>query len=149
MKQKLVFLGDVNSINIELIQKSHKLLKNKVNYLIIGNVRDLSEYLKKLSSNLDINEIYNPLNFKNFKLNSLNIFNVDDISTEKYQNLLNQIKIANQLANTLNMDLVTLPINKSIFKKKLSFNGMTEYLAKLNKKIPQCLCMEKNFQLYL
>jgi len=78
LKQKLVFLGDVNSINIELIQKSHKLLKNKVNYLIIGNVRDLSEYLKKLSSNLDINEIYNPLNFKNFKLNSLNIFNVDD-----------------------------------------------------------------------
>ncbi len=145
MKQKLVFLGDVNSINIELIQKSHKLLKNKVNYLIIGNVRDLSEYLKKLSSNLDINEIYNPLNFKNFKLNSLNIFNVDDISTEKYQNLLNQIKIANQLANTLNMDLITLPINKSIFKKKLPFNGMTEYLAKLNKKNTTMLMYGEKF----
>ena len=145
MKQKLVFLGDVNSINIELIQKSHKLLKNKVNYLIIGNVRDLSEYLNKLSSNLDINEIYNPLNFKNFKLNSLNIFNVDDISTEKYQNLLNQIKIANQLANTLNMDLITLPINKSIFKKKLPFNGMTEYLAKLNKKNTTMLMYGEKF----
>ena len=34
------------------------------------------------------------------------------------KNLLNQIEIANQLANTLNMDLITLPINKSIFKKK-------------------------------
>ena len=145
MKQKLVFLGDVNSINIELIQKSHKLLKNKVNYLIIGNVRDLSKYLNKLSSNLDINEIYNPLNFKNFKLNSLNIFNVDDISTEKYQNLLNQIKIANQLANTLNMDLITLPINKSIFKKKLPFNGMTEYLAKLNKKNTTMLMYGEKF----
>ncbi len=134
MKEKLVFLGDINSINIELIQKSHKFLKNRIKFLIIGNIRDLSKYLKRLSSNLCINEIYNPLNFKNLKLNTLNIFNVDDISTQKYQNLLNQIKIANQLANTLNMDLVTLPINKSIFKKKLPFNGMTEYLAKLNKK---------------
>ncbi len=145
MKKKLVFLGDVNSINIELIHKSHKLLKNKINYLIIGNIRDLSKYLNKLSSKLDINEIYNPLNFKNFKLNSLNIFNIDDISTQKYQNLLNQIKIANQLANTLNMDLVTLPINKSIFKKKLSFNGMTEYLAKLNKKNTTMLMYGEKF----
>ena len=145
MKQKLVFLGDVNSINIELIQKSHNLLKNKINYLLIGNIRDLSKYLNKLSSNLEINEIYNPLNFKNFKINSLNIFNIDDISTQKYQNLLNQIKIANQLANILNMDLVTLPINKSIFKKKLSFNGMTEYLAKLNKKNTTMLMYGEKF----
>ena len=27
-----------------------------------------------------------------------------------------------------------MPINKSIFKKKLKFIGMTEYLGKLNKK---------------
>ena len=84
MKQKLVFLGDVNSINIELIQKSHKLLKNKVNYLIIGNVRDLSKYLNKLSSNLDINEIYNLLILK-ISIKFSKYFCVDDISTEKYQ----------------------------------------------------------------
>ena len=89
MKEKLVFLGDINSINIELIYKSHKFLKNKVRFLLIGNIKDLSKYLNKLSSNLNINEIYNPLNFKNFKLNSLNIFNVENISTLKYKNLLN------------------------------------------------------------
>ena len=32
------------------------------------------------------------------------------------------------------IDLVNLPINKSVFKKKIEFTGMTEYLAKINKK---------------
>ena len=32
------------------------------------------------------------------------------------------------------MILITMPINKSIFKKKIKFIGMTEYLGKLNKK---------------
>ncbi len=147
MREKLVFLGDVNSINIELIYKSHKFLKNKVKFLIIGNINDLSKYLNKLSSNIKINEIYNPLNFKNFKLNSLNIFNIENISTHKYKNLLNQINIANQLANTLKIDLVTLPINKSIFKKRLPFNGLTEYLAKLNKKNTTMLMHGEKFSI--
>ena len=33
-----------------------------------------------------------------------------------------------------NYDLVTMPINKEIFKKNMNFNGLTEYLGKINKK---------------
>ena len=34
--------------------------------------------------------------------------------------LLNQIKISNHLSNKTKLDLVTLPINKSVLKKKLN-----------------------------
>ena len=43
----------------------------------------------------------------------LNIFNIRNISNKKYINLLNQIKIANKLANITKFDLITMPINKS------------------------------------
>ena len=134
MKKKLVFVGDTDSINIELIDKSHNSLKNKVEYILLCNTRDVSKYLKKLGSKLSINEIYNPLNFQNYKKNYLNCFNIEDISKEKYKNLINQINISNYLANASKIDLITLPINKSLFKKKIEFIGMTEYLAKINKK---------------
>ena len=134
MKKKLVFVGDTDSINIELIDKSHMSLKNKVQYILLCSTKDLSKYLKKLGSKLSINEIYNPLNFQNYKKNYLNCFNIEDISKEKYKNLINQINISNYLANASKIDLITLPINKSLFKKKIEFIGMTEYLAKINKK---------------
>ena len=35
-KKKFVFIGDTNSINIEIICKSHKFLKNKIKYILIG-----------------------------------------------------------------------------------------------------------------
>ena len=47
--------------------------------------------------------------------------------------MINQINIANYISNCTKIDLVTLPINKSIFKKEIEFTGMTEYLAKINK----------------
>ena len=134
MKKKLVFVGDTDSINIELIDKSHTSLKNKVQYILLCSTKDLSKYLKKIGSKLSINEIYNPLNFQNYKKNYLNCFNIEDISKEKYKNLINQINISNYLANASKIDLITLPINKSLFKKKIEFIGMTEYLAKINKK---------------
>ena len=63
MKKKFVFLGDENSINIEIIDKSHKFLRNKVKYILLGNIKELSKYLNKLKSN-NINEIHNPLALK-------------------------------------------------------------------------------------
>ena len=66
MKKKFVFLGDINSINIELIHKSHKFLQNKVKYILFGNVNELSKYLRSLKSKLIINEIYDPINFSNY-----------------------------------------------------------------------------------
>jgi len=134
LKKKFVFLGDENSINIEIIHKSHKLLKKKVKYILIGNIKELSEYLNNLQSKLNINEIHNPLNFENYNYEALNIYNIDHVSKKKFKNLLNQINIANYLANLSKIDLVTLPINKSLFKREIEFIGMTEYLAKINKK---------------
>lgn len=132
MKRKLVFIGDVDSVNIELINKSHSLIKNKVEYLLVGNIKDLEKYLKIINSKLKINEIFNPINFESYNKDKLNIFNINNVSKEKYKNLINQIELSNHLSNITKIDLVTLPINKSIFKKKISFTGMTEYLAKLN-----------------
>jgi 4-hydroxythreonine-4-phosphate dehydrogenase len=134
LKKKFVFLGDLDSINLELIYNSHGYLKNKVKYILLGNIKDASRYLSKINSKIEINEIYSPFNFENYKKNSLNFFNIENIYKEKYQILLNQLSIANHLSNSSRIDLVTLPINKSLFKKKIKFTGMTEYLAKINKK---------------
>ena len=134
MKKKFVFLGDENSINIEIIDKSHKFLRNKVKYILLGNIKELSKYLNKLKSKLNINEIHNPLSFENYNHKTLNLFNIDHVSKKKYKNLINQINIANYLANSSQIDLVTLPINKSLFKREIEFTGMTEYLSKINNK---------------
>jgi 4-hydroxythreonine-4-phosphate dehydrogenase len=132
LKKKFVFLGDLDSINLELIHNSHNYLKKKVKYILLGNIKDASKYLSKINSKIEINEIYNPLNFENYKINTLNFFNIENIHKEKYEILLNQLSIANHLSNSSQIDLVTLPINKSVFKKKIEFTGMTEYLAKIN-----------------
>ena len=134
IKNKLVFLGDTNSINIEIVIKSFNFLKNKLNYILICNKKDLIKNPLFRDSKLILNEILDPLSFKNYKRNYLNIFNVEDISNRKYKNLLNQIQISNIIANLTKYDLVTMPINKDIFKKEMEFIGMTEYLGDLNKK---------------
>jgi 4-hydroxythreonine-4-phosphate dehydrogenase len=133
LKKKFVFLGDLDSINLELIHNSHNFLKDKVEYILLGNIKDASIYLSKINSKLEINEIYNPLNFENYNKYALNFFNIENINKTKYQILINQLNIANHLSNSSQIDLVTLPINKSVFKKKIEFTGMTEYLAKINK----------------
>ena len=134
MKNKYVFLGDTNSINIEIISKSYSLLKGKVKYILIGNINDLKRYLLKIKSKLKINEILNPLDFGEFNDQSINIFNIENNNSKKYKNLLNQLTIANALSNKTNYDLVTMPINKAIFKKNIKFTGLTEYLGKINRK---------------
>ena len=144
-KKKIIFLGDTNSINIELVIKSFKFLKNKVNYIIVCNKNELikNKFFKK--SKLKINEILDPINFTNYKKNNLNIFNVENTSKTKYLNLLNQIKISNEIANFTKYDLITMPINKDVFKKKISFIGMTEYLGFLNKKQTSMLMYGDSF----
>ena len=129
IKCKYVLLGDDDSINIEIILKSFQYLKNKVKYLIICNKDKL---IKK--NKLKINEIYDPVSFIGYNKNELNVFNVKDISKKKYLNILNQINIGNNLANLTKYDLITLPINKALFKKNIEFIGMTEYLGKINNK---------------
>ena len=145
IKKKYIFLGDCDSINIEIICKSYPLLKNKIKYIIIGNLEDLQKYLKKIKINIKIKEIIDPYDFNKVDVNYLNIYNVNNISIEKYKNLLNQIKIANMISNKTSLDLITMPIDKSLFKKKIKFIGMTEYLAEINKQKTIMLLYGDNF----
>ena len=146
-KKKYVFLGDLNSINIELISKSHSTLKNKVNYILIGNKVEIERHLRRIKSTIPTNEIQEPLSFIGYKKDSLNIFHIEDISNKKYENILNQIYISNKISNYTKYDLVTMPINKSILKKNMKFIGMTEYLGKLNKKKTIMLMHGENFSI--
>lgn len=134
LNKKYVFLGDTHSINIEIICKSFSKLKKKTDYILIGNIKDLQKYLFKIKSKIEIKEIFDPFNFRECNNNLLNIFNVENVSKKKFKNLLNQLKIANNISNTTKIDLVTMPINKDLFKKEIQFMGMTEYLGKLNKR---------------
>ncbi len=145
IKKKYIFLGDCDSINIEIICRSNNLLKNKIKYILIGNIDDLQKYLKKIKSNLKLKEIIDPYDFKEVDKNFLNIYNVNDVSSEKFKNLLNQIKIANFICNKTGLDLITMPIDKSLFKKKIKFIGMTEYLAEINKRKTIMLLYGNNF----
>ena len=145
IKKKYVYLGDCDSINIELICNAFHVLKNKTKYILIGNLKILKEYLSKIKSDISINEIINPYDFDECNNNSLNIFNIENISAQKYKNLLNQINIANHLANNSQNDLVTMPINKSLIKKKIKFIGVTEYLGKINNKKTMMLMYGEKF----
>ena len=145
IKKKYIFLGDCDSINIEIIYKSYPLLKNKIKYIIIGNIKDLQKYLKKIKANIKIKEIIDPYNFHEIDINQLNIYNVNNVSSEKFKNLINQIKIANIISNKTGLDLITMPIDKSLFKKKIKFTGMTEYLAEINKQKTIMLLYGDNF----
>ena len=144
-KNKYVFLGDTNSINVEIICKSVKRISPNIRYILIGNLIDLKKYLKKIKLNYKINEVLDPYNFETFKYNYLNIFNIENISNLKYKNLLNQLNFCNYISNKTKNDLVTMPINKSIFKENIKFIGITEYLGKLNKKKTMMLMLGDNF----
>ena len=132
-KKKYIFLGDCDSLNIEIICKSFAKLKKNNLYIIIGNINEFKRYLKRLKSSIIVKEIINPYDFDQCEDKYLNIFNIENISNKKYKNILNQIQIANIIANKTRKDLITMPVNKSTIKKNTDFVGMTEYLGKLNK----------------
>lgn len=145
IKKKFVFVGDTNSINIEIILRSHAIIKNKIMYVIICNKSDFEKYLKRINFKIKINEIFDPIKFTNYEKDSLNIFNIHNISKEKYKNLLNQINFSNKFSTLTGYDLVTMPVDKSIFKAKIKFTGITEYLGKINKTKTAMLMHGENF----
>ena len=126
-KKKYIFLGDTDSINIEIILNSYLFLKNKLKFIIICNKYELESYIKRLKLDIKINIIFDPISFNSYDDNCINIFDIDNKYKEKYKNLLNQLNISNQLSKSTGFDLVTMPIDKSIFKKKIHFIGITEY----------------------
>ena len=134
MKKKFVFIGDTDSINIEIIVKSHKHIKNKIRYILIGDKGEFIKYFSKLSSNLKINSVSDPISFFDYDKESLNFFDIQNVSKKKCSNLINQINFSNHLSSKSKIDLITMPINKSLLKKNIDFVGMTEYLGHINNK---------------
>ena len=143
---KIIFAGDTDSINLEIIFNSHNYLKNKVNYYLVGNILEIYAHLKKLKKQIKINEIINPFDFTNLKNDYLNVYNLKK-SNSKIDNLIAQINFCNLICNKTKYDLVTMPIDKSVFKKKMKFNGMTELLAELNNKDTVMLMYGEKFSI--
>ena len=83
MKKKFVFIGDINSINIEIIIKSHNFLKNKVKYILLGNISDLENELSKLFCKKKVNRIIDPFNQLNYKKDQINIYNIENLGKKK------------------------------------------------------------------
>lgn len=133
VNKKYVFVGDIDSINIEIIAKSFLFLKNKVNYVLIGSYEEIKKYLLKINSPIKIQKINDIFTFDNLNQNKLNIYDIL-YKSDKLKTLINQIEVCNFLALKTGIDLVTMPINKSIFKENIDFIGMTEHLGKLNNK---------------
>ena len=147
MKNKIIFLGDTNSINLELIFKSYKKLKRKVKFIIVADLKILRNSTESKMYDVNINEILDPIGFTDYNSNALNIFDVSH-RKNKIDNLLSQLKISNKICNLKRYDLITMPINKYIFKKKISnFIGMTELLGNLNDVETTMLMVGENFSI--
>ena len=146
-KKKYIFLGDLESINVELIAKSFNHLKNKIKYIIIGDLKSTKKILKQLNFDIEINCIFNPFDFEKINNNKLNIFDLYNPKLNKVENILNQLKFTNNLCNTTGYDLVTMPIDKSLIKRKIEFIGMTEYLGQINKCRTFMLMYGENFSI--
>ena len=132
---KLVYIGDINSINLEIIEKAHnELFLNKIRYILIGNLNEANKYFKKIKTNKKIIEIFDLNSLRDIEKYAINFFDIGNELYEKPLNIINQINISNNLAKLNNADLITMPINKSIIKKKYLFNGMTEHLGMINNK---------------
>ena len=109
-KNVLILLSDLDSINIEIIQKSLFFFKKdtKNNYIFIGCKKELS---KKI----------------NLKKNHLNIINIQSNLNKKTYFNRTVTKAFEILKNKKAQALINLPLNKTNLPKK--FNGFTEYIA--------------------
>lgn len=147
MKNKIIFLGETNSINLELIFKSFKKIYKKVKYIIIADLKTIENSIEIKMYNININEVLDPIGFTDYNSNALNIFNIA-CGKSKIDNMLSQLTISNKICNLQNYELITMPINKYLFKKKISkFIGMTEFLGNLNNVPTTMLMVGENFSI--
>ena len=145
---KLVFVGDINSINLEIISKSHSYLANKkIKYVLLGNINEITNYFKKINFHQDFIEVFSLDDLKYIKNSKICIFDLDTDLPNKSKNIINQLKISNNLSKVFSSNLVTMPINKSIIKKKYDFNGVTEFLENINNKKTYMLMRGENFSI--
>ena len=129
-KSKIVTIGSLNSINFEILSKCISILNKKIiNFFLVGKLEKIIKSFKKYNLEKKINLI---TELGLYKRDKINVYDSGK-NASKYKNeILNEISLAYELAIKNNSDLVTMPINKSEIKKKNNFNGVTEFLGKLN-----------------
>ena len=130
-RNKIVSVGSFDSINFEILSKSiTTLFKKNIKFLIVG---DLNKIKKKFSL-YNLEKIINVVDkIGIFKPNMINVYDSKKHKRKNSIGILDDISVAYEIAVKSDSDLITMPINKSEIKKKINFNGVTEYLGKLNK----------------
>ena len=129
-KSKIVTVGSLNSINFEILSKCISILnKKRIDFFFVGKPDKLIKSFKKYNLEKKINVI---TELSLYKGERINIYDSSKHTTKYKNEILNEISLAYELAIKNNSDLVTMPINKSEIKKKNNFNGVTEFLGKIN-----------------
>ena len=148
-KIKLVYVGDLNSINLEIIANSHSyLVKKKIKYILIGDITKIKKYFSVIKNDsIKLIEVFNFTDIFYIKRNAIFIFDLQSKQLEKSDLIINQVNISNNLSRINSLDLITMPINKSVIKKNYKFNGMTEYFKKINNRETLMLMKGENFSI--
>ena len=136
-KKIIIFSGEPNSINSEIIFKSWRKLNNSIKKKIyfISNFDLLSDQFKKLKYSIELVKVNNfkksllsdhKLKIINVDLNFKNSFAVKNKDTTKY--VLNSLNLMHKFALRKDVKgVINCPINKyNLEKKKI---GVTEFLA--------------------
>ena len=148
LNNKLIFVGDLNSINLEIIAKSYKhLTKKNIKIILIGDIDKIQKYFIRIRFRVSIVELFSIEDHLNFNNKNIFIFHAGSNSTDKPNLILNQIVISNNLSKHKSCDLITMPIDKSIIKKGNNFNGVTEFLSKINFKKTFMLMRGESFSI--
>jgi 4-hydroxythreonine-4-phosphate dehydrogenase len=148
LNNKLIFVGDLSSINLEIIAKSYKYLtKKNVKIILIGDMDKIQKYFIRIKFKVSIVELFSIEDHLNFINKNIFIFHAGSNSTDKPNLILNQIVISNNLSKHKSYDLITMPINKSIIKKENKFNGVTEFLSQINFKKTFMLMRGQSFSI--
>ena len=126
-KKICIVYGETKSINAEIIFKSiskiDKSLKKKI--FIIGNFKIIKKQLADLNYSLQLNKIDDLSKFSK----KIDVLHIKDNRKKDY--ILQCIDIAHNLAIKKKINgFINCPVDKKIFGGK--FNGMTEYVSKIN-----------------
>lgn len=130
-RNKIISVGSFDSINIEILSKSISIMiKEDIKFLLVGDKTKIKRSFNKFNLKKKINIVNN---FENYKKKMINVYNTDNLKKKYSSEILNDLSHSYNLAVITKSDLVTLPINKYEVKEKINnFNGVTEFLGKLN-----------------
>ncbi len=110
LNNKLIFVGDLNSINLEIIAKSYKYLtKKNIKIILIGDIDKIQKYFIRIRFRVSVVELFSVEDHLNFNNKNIFIFHASSNSTDKPNLILNQIVISNNLSKHKSYDLITMP----------------------------------------